>query len=226
MSLPRSQPYLSAYLVAESTRRNPSPRLIWRHQARLRVRLRLIVQMMPGRVWASLGLWTIIFSVGLYGFGHHSLPPVPASVAAADGPMPSPTAPKGALRAVAKAPALPTGPTGQLLPPGTMAPQGTYPNSYSRGQCTWYVAGRRPVPANWGNARTWFARAQGAGWATGTTPAIAAIAWTPAGYYGHVALVEDVNAESGEVLISEMNYFGPYQLDKRWVSAGTFKYIY
>jgi surface antigen len=107
-----------------------------------------------------------------------------------------------------------------------MAPIYTYGNSYARGQCTWYVAGRRPVPSNWGNAVSWYSRAQTAGWAVGTTPAIAAIAWTPQGYYGHVALVEDVDAQTGQVLISEMNYLGSYKLDKRWVPATTFKYIY
>jgi hypothetical protein len=227
MSLLPTKSYLSAYLMTEAPRRRPlALRYRWYQPARLWLRLQLIVRLASGRVWASLALWLIIFSVGWYGTQHHTLPVLPASVAAADGPLASPAASPGALRPVVKAPSLPDGPTGQLLPPGTMAPQGSYPNSYSRGQCTWYVAGRRPVPSGWGNANTWFGRAQAAGWATGTTPAIAAIAWTPTGYYGHVALVEDVNATTGEVLISEMNYLGPYQLDKRWVSAGTFKYIY
>jgi surface antigen len=127
---------------------------------------------------------------------------------------------------VAKAAELPDGPTGQLLPPGTLAPVRTYANGYAAGQCTWYVAGRRPVPGNWGNARTWYNRAQAAGWSVGTTPAKAAIAWTSAGYYGHVAVVEDVDVASNTVLVSEMNYTGLYRISKRWVNANAFKYIY
>lgn len=221
------KPYLSAYLQPEPQRLRAAPfrQTGYRH-AWLLTRLRLALETISGRAWASLGLWAILFSVGLYAFQHQNLPAVPASVAAADNPLQPGSTQASALHVVAKAPTLPDGPTGQLLPPGTMAPQGAYANSYSHGQCTWYVASRRLIPNGWGNARTWFAHAQSAGWATGTTPAIAAIAWTPNGYYGHVALVEDVNTATSEVLISEMNYLGPYLLDKRWVSASAFKYIY
>jgi surface antigen len=194
-------------------------------QSRMRARLQLLPQL-GHRTWASLGLWAVLFSIGLYAFEHRTMPPVPASVAAADQPLSSPTASAKVLRTVSKASHLPTGPSGELLPPGTMAPQGTFANSYTRGQCTWYVAGRRRVPGSWGHARTWMPRAQAGGWATGATPAVGAIAWTSAGYYGHVALVEAVNATTKEVLISEMNYTGPYRLTKRWVTAGSFKYIY
>jgi surface antigen len=107
-----------------------------------------------------------------------------------------------------------------------MAPQGTYANNYTRGQCTWYVAGRRQVPSGWGNAASWFSHAKTAGWSTGTTPAVAAIAWTPAGYYGHVALVEQVSADGSQVQVSEMNFSRPYVTDTRWVLASSFKYIY
>jgi len=181
---------------------------------------------LPARSWYAMALWAIILSVGLTAFQYHSLPAVPADVAAADGPTHIAPAGHAQLASVAKAPVLPGGPTDQLLPPGSMAPIYTYPNTYARGQCTWYVAGRRPIPSNWGNANSWYTRAKTAGWGIGTTPAIAAIAWTAAGPYGHVALVEDVDAQSGQVLISEMNYRGLYQFDKRWVAATDFKYIY
>jgi surface antigen len=193
-------------------------------QTRLRARLRLLPQL-GHRTWAGLGLWAVLFGVGLYAFAHHTMPPVPASVSAADQPLSSGAASGKAPRTAIRVSQLPTGPSGQLLPPGTMAPQGAIANTYARGQCTWYVAGRRRVPSSWGNARTWMPRAQAAGWATGTTPAVGAIAWTAAGYYGHVALVEAINAR-GEVLISEMNYIGAYKISKRWVSPGSFKYIY
>jgi surface antigen len=138
---------------------------------------------------------------------------------------------RGEVKPAAVAPAnaattLATGPTGQLMPPGTMAADRTFANSYARGQCTWYVAGRRQIPSNWGNARSWYTNAQAAHWSTGTVPAVAAIAWTPFGRYGHVALVEQVSPDGRQVYISEMNNLGLYVKSYRWVSTSDFKYIY
>jgi len=147
-----------------------------------------------------------------------------ASTATSHNPLKSPAT--ATLSKAVPASALTDGPTGQLLPPGTMAPQGTYANSYTKGQCTWYVAGRRQIPTGWGNAVSWFSHAKSAGWSTGTTAAVAAIAWTPAGSYGHVALVEQVSADGTQVQVSEMNYSRPYVTDKRWAPASSFKYIY
>lgn len=133
---------------------------------------------------------------------------------------------KANLASVAHADALPTGPTGQLLPPGTMAPNKTYKNSYAWGQCTWYVAGRRQIPRDWGNARDWLRHAKSAGWSTGAVPAVAAIAWTSAGTYGHVALVEQISPDASQVLISEMNFRSVNVKTVRWVDTSDFKYIY
>lgn len=124
------------------------------------------------------------------------------------------------------APVLPSGPSGQLLPPGSLAQTGTYANSYAWGQCTWYVAGRRQVPSNWGNAVSWYYHASSSGWSVGTTPAVAAIAWTPVGRYGHVAVVEQVSADGSQVTVSEMNYRGVGVKSIRTVAAKQFKYIY
>jgi surface antigen len=107
-----------------------------------------------------------------------------------------------------------------------MAPDNTFPNSYARGQCTWYVAGRRQIPGGWGNAKTWYYHAIASSWKVGTVPAIAAVAWTPAGTFGHVALVEQISADSTSVYISEMNYRAVGQKTYRWVPASSFKYIY
>lgn len=114
-----------------------------------------------------------------------------------------------------------------ILPPGRAA-IATSPiklnNSYAWGQCTSYVASRRPVPPHWGNASSWLSSAQRAGWATGTTPQRGAIAWTAAGRLGHVALVESVSG--GQVLVSEMNYVGLGRTDQRWSPSSSFRYIY
>jgi surface antigen len=121
---------------------------------------------------------------------------------------------------------LPTGPTGEKLPPGSMATDRSYPNSYARGQCTWYVASHRQIPSNWGNANAWYYHAISAQWSVGTIPAVAAVAWTPAGAFGHVALVESVSADGRSVYISEMNYRGVGVKSFRWAPANQFKYIY
>lgn len=100
-------------------------------------------------------------------------------------------------------------------------------NGYSYGYGTYYVATRRAVPPNWGNAKTWYANAQAAGYSVGTTPQPGAIAWTGAGAYGQVAIVEAVSADGAEVTISEMNGKGGWnRVTTRTAPAGAFKYIY
>ena len=66
--------------------------------------------------------------------------------------------------------------------------------------------------------------AKAEGYLTGTIPAAGAIAWTPAGWYGHVAYVERV--EGDRVLISEMNFAGWNRVSQRWVAPSAFQYIY
>jgi surface antigen len=182
------------------------------------------------RTFAALLIWTAVIGSIRYVADPASVSFSPAkssSTASISHPTTfQPTTPTATLASVAHAQALPSGPSGQLLPPGTMAPDRTYTNGYARGQCTWYVAGRRQVPGNWGNAASWYYHAIASGWSVGTTPAVAAIAWTPAGYYGHVALVEQVSTDGKQVYISEMNYRGVGIKSYRWVAANAFKYIY
>jgi surface antigen len=98
-------------------------------------------------------------------------------------------------------------------------------NGYALGYCTYYVASRRSVPSNWGNANAWYYNAQASGFSVGSTPVTGAIAWTGAGYFGHVAYVESVSG--GMVTVSEMNYNGGWdRVSTRTVSAGSFRYIY
>lgn len=98
-------------------------------------------------------------------------------------------------------------------------------NGYSYGYCTYYVASRRSVSGSWGNAYSWLYAAQADGYGVGSAPRPGAIAWTGAGYYGHVAYVESVSG--GMVTVSEMNYNGNWnRVTSRTVSASSFRYIY
>lgn len=100
---------------------------------------------------------------------------------------------------------------------------GSFNNTYTRGQCTWYVASRRAVPNNWGNAYTWLFRARAAGYGTGSEPRAGAIGWERG---NHVVYVEGVNA-NGTVNISEMNWGGrPGVVHYRTTPASQFLYIY
>jgi len=96
-------------------------------------------------------------------------------------------------------------------------------NTYYWGQCTWYVASKRPVPGNWGNAISWYYNAQRSGYSTGSAPSTGAIGWER---NNHVVYVESVNGD-GTVTISEMNWGGrPGVLHYRTEPAGRFLYIY
>jgi len=77
----------------------------------------------------------------------------------------------------------------------------------------------------WWNANAWYYNAQASGFSVGSQPVPGAIAWTGAGYYGHVAYVESVSG--GMVTVSEMNYNGNWnRVTSRTVSASSFRYIY
>ena len=97
-------------------------------------------------------------------------------------------------------------------------------SGYAFGHCTFYVAKRRPIPQNWGNARDWLRNAKAAGFTTGAHARPGAIGQTPAGYYGHVVYVEKV--EGTQVYVSEMNYVGWNVKSYRWANENEFSYIY
>jgi len=126
-------------------------------------------------------------------------------------------------------PAAPANNFSRVAGASTVRPQLTHyafsGNGYAYGYCTYYVASRRAVPSNWGNANQWYYNAQASGFSVGSTPVAGAIAWTGAGYYGHVAYVESVSG--GMVTVSEMNYNGGWnRVSSRTVPASTFRYIY
>jgi surface antigen len=105
-------------------------------------------------------------------------------------------------------------------------------NRYSYGYCTWYAYNRRaalgrPIGSFWGNANTWDNRARAAGWTVSSTPIAGAVFQTDAGYYGHVGVVESVNAD-GTINISDMNGIAGWNRvgHANGVSAGGYVFIY
>ena len=153
--------------------------------------------------------------------------PDPSAPVASTAQTPAPAVQVASAAAPAAPPPAPVVQTAVATSTGAIAPFGTYRNNYAYGQCTWYVASRRPTPTNWGNANTWYYRAAAAGRRVGSIPAVGAIAWTSAGRYGHVALVERVSADGRQVTISEMNYNGNWnRITTRTVPASYFRYIY
>ena len=94
---------------------------------------------------------------------------------------------------------------------------GPYPNHFSFGYCTWYVATRRYVP--WfGNAIDWWPNARAYGYPEGGTPQVGAILVTRESAIGHVAYVESVSGNS--FTISEMNYTAWNVVDRRTIQLG------
>jgi surface antigen len=103
-------------------------------------------------------------------------------------------------------------------------------NGYDYGYCTYYAAARSGAPSNWGNANTWAYYAPASGWTVSKTPVKGAIGQTTSGYFGHVAIVEDVSADGTMIKYSDMNGlagFARVGTTPDWVSASRFmNYIY
>jgi surface antigen len=98
-------------------------------------------------------------------------------------------------------------------------------SGYAYGYGTAYVALRRSIPPNWGDARLWLQHARADGYATGVNPAVGAIAYEADGIFAHVAYVEGVFDDS--VVVSEMCFRGAWnRLTYRIVPADSFTYIY
>ncbi|MFB9860770.1 LysM peptidoglycan-binding domain-containing protein [Salinicoccus siamensis] len=113
--------------------------------------------------------------------------------------------------------------TTQVQAPVPQAPapsvaSGSYgSNYYMTGDCTWYVFERRKemgasVSNSWGDAKNWASAARSEGLQVNNTPSVGAIMQSAAfqnGSYsfGHVAVVEAVNAD-GSIVVSEMNWSG------------------
>lgn len=104
-------------------------------------------------------------------------------------------------------------------------------NGYDYGWCTWYVANKVNMPANWGNANTWDNSARRTeGWTVSSQPVPGAIAQTDGmSAWGHVAYVEEVSADGTMIKYSDMNGIARWGVVgySGWVSARTYpSYIY
>jgi LysM repeat protein len=104
-------------------------------------------------------------------------------------------------------------------------------NGYDYGWCTWYVANKVNMPANWGNANTWDNSARRTeGWTVSSKPVPGAIAQTDGmSAWGHVAYVEEVSADGSMIKYSDMNGIARWGVVgySGWVSARTYpNYIY
>jgi len=152
--------------------------------------------------------------------------PIPGQqIVIPEGVIPAPTAPVTQLAAATTTSTATRTGTSTAFSLAGLGGAGSIGNSYAYGYCTWYVASRRAVPGNWGNAQTWLSAARGSGYGTGSVPRAGAVAWQRG---NHVAYVESVNGDT--VTVSEMNYWGGGggwgRRSYRTTSASTFMYIY
>ncbi|MDU3085913.1 MAG: CHAP domain-containing protein [Streptococcus mitis] len=109
----------------------------------------------------------------------------------------------------------------------------TNASSYPIGECTWGVKTLAPWAGDyWGNGAQWATSAAAAGFRTGSTPQVGAIACWNDGGYGHVAVVTAVESTT-RIQVSESNYAGNRTLGNHrgWfnpttTSSGFVTYIY
>ena len=79
-------------------------------------------------------------------------------------------------------------------------------SSYPTGECTWGAKTLAPWAGDyWGNGAQWATSAAAAGFKTGSTPQVGAIACWNDGGYGHVAVVTAVESNT-RIQVSESNY--------------------
>ena len=105
-------------------------------------------------------------------------------------------------------------------------------SSYPTGQCTWGAKTLAPWAGDyWGNGGQWATSAAAAGFRTGSTPQVGAIACWDDGGYGHVAVVTAVQSTTS-IQVSESNYNGIRSIGnyRGWfnptTAQGTVTYIY
>lgn len=110
-------------------------------------------------------------------------------------------------------------------PAPTTTPVQASVNLYDWGNCTFFVASKKPVPSTWGNANEWYGNAQAQGYSVGLVPQAGAIGVDFGGAYGHVFIVDAVYGD-GTMLIEEMNYQGLGIVDQRVMPSLGIGFIY
>ena len=106
-------------------------------------------------------------------------------------------------------------------------------SSYPMGECTWGAKTLAPWAGDyWGNGAQWATSAAAAGFRTGSTPQVGAIACWNDGAYGHVAVVTAVESTT-RIQVSESNiggkrYIGNHRgwFNPTTTSEGFVTYIY
>jgi peptidoglycan hydrolase CwlO-like protein len=106
-------------------------------------------------------------------------------------------------------------------------------SSYPMGECTWGAKTLAPWAGDyWGNGAQWATSATAAGFRTGSTPQVGAIACWNDGAYGHVAVVTAVESNT-RIQVSESNvggkrYIGNHRgwFNPTTTSEGFVTYIY
>ena len=106
-------------------------------------------------------------------------------------------------------------------------------SSYPMGECTWGAKTLAPWAGDyWGNGAQWATSAAAAGFRTGSTPQVGAIACWNDGAYGHVAVVTAVESNT-RIQVSESNVGGKRYIGNHrgWfnpitTSEGFVTYIY
>lgn len=109
----------------------------------------------------------------------------------------------------------------------------TNASSYPIGECTWGAKTLAPWAGDyWGNGAQWATSAAAAGFRTGSTPQVGAIACWNDGAYGHVAVVTAVESNT-RIQVSESNvggkrYIGNHRgwFNPTTTSEGFVTYIY
>ncbi|MFC1663523.1 LysM peptidoglycan-binding domain-containing protein [Patescibacteria group bacterium] len=96
-------------------------------------------------------------------------------------------------------------------------------HSFPYGQCTWWVAQKRAIPA-WGHAKDWMNNAIASGFSVCKgrycVPRVGAvIALSGSATYGHVGYVEEVRGD--KIVFSEMNYIGWGRMNYRSLRIGS-----
>jgi len=119
-------------------------------------------------------------------------------------------------------------PTPTVTPPK----YNTDASSYPMGECTWGAKTLAPWAGDyWGNGAQWATSAAAAGFRTGSTPQVGAIACWNDGAYGHVAVVTAVESNT-RIQVSESNYGKKRYIGNHrgWfnptTAQGTVTYIY